>query len=244
MPERSPAGTSSPLPKREGRESESEPTSEPGSPLAAASQIGVGLRTPGFGLVVLAVVLTAITAWFYSFFGRYRPFAELMGDRNAPPGFSLSIDDAFISVRSRGRRVFQATTRSILFSQDRRSVEVDGFHDGVLFNPKGRPAVHIDAGHVDYQVPTGELPTTRFSQVRLYDGVTAFTPTGGGMRMSAAKMQWNAFTGDIRATGPVEVTFRGAGATATIYGLQYNTETHRLFARRTHGTFHVSKLVE
>ena len=196
-------------------------------------------------MIILTVAVIAATVWSYRYFGKYSPFASLLNRQDdVLSQISLTIDNARISVRSGGQPRLKATAREVTFSRDRRTVFVNGIHDGVLFDQQAKPQVHFDAGQMVYNTPSGEISTTVGATVQLSRRIHASIVRPVGPNISTDELTWNATTGEVHAQGDVQIDFPKGSGIAVARDVVYNAHSHDMAARHVHGTFRASKLVQ
>ena len=196
-------------------------------------------------MIILTVAVIAATVWSYRYFGKYSPFASFLSpDDQSLSQIGLSMQNARFSVRSGGHRRLKASALTVNFSRDRRTIFVDGIHDGVLYDQNERPQVKFDAGYMQYATPSGEISTTVGATVQLSQGVHASMLKPRGLLISTDEFSWNAGTGEVHAPGHVTISFPGGSGVADAYDVVYNTHSHNIDTRRVHGTFRASKLVQ
>jgi hypothetical protein len=215
-------------------------------PTSNTTRLSKALLTPQVGLATLTVAAILLTVWSYSYFGKYRPFADLIDQSTNSPlaQIGLQMDDAVISVRGQGRLRLRVAARQITVSRDRRSITVDGLHDGILYDNRERPEVQFDAGRMVYDTPTGDMASTADTNLVLTGGITASTVANDGFRLAAAQATWNSVTGIVQSLDSVNITFAHASGTAVADGVRYDTRTRNLSVARMHGTLRIAKLVQ
>jgi hypothetical protein len=204
------------------------------------------LLTPQAGLALVTVGAVVLTVWSYGYFGKYRPFADLIDQSTTSPltQIGLQMEDAVISVRGKGHLRLRVNAREITVSRDRRSITVDGLRDGLLYNSQEQPAVKVAADRMVYQTPTGDMASTTDTDLALTGGIEATTVAPGGPRLAASTAVWNSVTGIVQSSAPVTITFAHDSGTAVADGLRFDTRTHNLYVARMRGTLRIAKLVQ
>lgn len=191
------------------------------------------------------MAVIALTVWSYRYFGRYSPFAAFMNeDSSTLSQIGLTIDDATVSIRSGGHRRLRVEARNVTYSRDHSVIILNGLHDGVLFDGDGKPQAHFDAGHMEYDTPSGQISTVQGAYVRLTGGIHAVSVKPDSPTISTASFDWNATRKRLHAPGDVDLIFPHNSGAATATDVTLDTQTLDLFAKRVHGTFRPSKLVQ
>ncbi len=189
-------------------------------------------------LIALAAVFAVVLSLGLRYYGRYHPFADLIGGaslRGTPPA-SLRVTDAVVTGRSEGRVRWRIRARSITLSQDRSQVTVQGIHDGLLLSPTGAPQFALTAGQAIYQKPFGlsllDTPgNIKGGFLTVGGGIVGRALLPGGPTLTSDTLTWDLTRNEVRSLGRTQAHFP-PGAQA-IGGM--NMQTTALVWDNTHG---------
>lgn len=183
-----------------------------------------------------------MTAWCYHYYGKYSPFADILGEnRSSELGqIALDIQDAAVSVRGGGHRRFSVKARHITFSRDRETVIAEGLTDGTLYDNHEHAAARFSGARVVYESLTGSLTSIQNGTVTLTGGVTVSSAAPNGPTLSAGVITWESHSHTVVAPGLVTIVFGNRRGVAVANDVVYDTQTHNLLAHGMRATFHLS----
>lgn len=177
--------------------------------------------SPGGQRLLLGLVggaFVGLTAWSLRFFSQVQPLLPF-GSGYTQPGLEqvgLKADDVLVVASEGGRRRWRASATTLTLSRDRRTANVDGIHQGTLYDAAGRPEVSLEAGHALYAVPFGQIGTpTALGTLRVDGGVRAVLLSAAQKPvLTSTAFLWDSLRSELSSPGTVTAAVPKLSVTA------------------------------
>jgi len=168
------------------------------------------------GLVGAAFV--GLTTWSLRFFSQAQPLAAF-GAGYTQPGLEqvgLKASGVLVVASEGGRRRWRASATTLTLSRDRRTANVEGIHQGTLYDADGKPEISLEAGHAFYAVPFGQIGTpTALGTLRVDGGVRAVLLSAAQKPvLTSAAFLWDPLRSELSSPGAVTASVPKLSVTA------------------------------